>query len=233
MVSGLMRREGSLHEALVSSTRVHEAEGHADVAAGEAPTASDTRWLEELLRRIPVEVGEVDADAQPAVGDDCHAGWHCAVLTTQGLCLLKLPDCVGDELSCAWRLAPCFLLAGAYVEARLRVVPEHLPRHIGQVGSFPGGSPRACPKGGARRAFLCEREGCPSSERRAYSASGGGPSPLEAFGEELLLLLAGVLGRRDVALVVRVFGRRSLVGMLEGADCVLLIAGNRDDAAAP
>ena len=40
--SGLMRREGGLHEALVSSARIHEAERHADVAAGEAPTASDT-----------------------------------------------------------------------------------------------------------------------------------------------------------------------------------------------
>ena len=54
-----------------------------------------------------------------------------------------------------------------------------------------------------------------------------------ALGEELLLLREGSLGRHDATLAVGVLGRCSAVGVLKGADCVLLIAGNRDDAAAP
>ena len=50
--------------------------------------------------------------------------------------------------------------------------------------------------------------------------------------KQLLLLLGDCLRRVDSAFVVWVLDRRSLVGALERAHRILLLAGDRDDAAA-
>ena len=50
---------------------------------------------------------------------------------------------------------------------------------------------------------------------------------------QVLLLLGDNLRRVDGAFVVWVFNRCSLVGMLKGAHCVLLLAGDRHDVVVP
>ena len=49
----------------------------------------------------------------------------------------------------------------------------------------------------------------------------------------MFLLLGDGLRRVDGAFVIWVFGHFSLVSAHQGAHCVLLLAGDRDDAAAP
>ena len=52
---------------------------------------------------------------------------------------------------------PYTFLRETCLEARLQVVPERLPRDLGEVGGPPGESPRALPEEGAGCAFLCDR----------------------------------------------------------------------------
>ena len=56
---------------------------------------------------------------------------------------------------------------------------------------------------------------------------------MRLLAEQLLLLLGDNLRRVDGAFVVWVLDRRNLVGALERAHYVLLLAGDRDDVAVP
>ena len=64
---GLLSFQNASHQAHVRSSRVRQAEGHANVAVRWTLATPYTRRPEALLRRDSIEPWVVDADAQPAI----------------------------------------------------------------------------------------------------------------------------------------------------------------------
>ena len=64
---GLLSRQNAPQMALVSSSRVRQAERHANVAVWWTLATSHARRPEALLRRGSVEPWDVDANAQPTI----------------------------------------------------------------------------------------------------------------------------------------------------------------------
>ena len=64
---GLLSRQNAPQMALVSSSRVRQAERHADVAVRRALTTSHVRRPEALLSCGSVEPWDVDAEVQPTI----------------------------------------------------------------------------------------------------------------------------------------------------------------------
>ena len=61
---GHLSFQNASHQALVGSSRVRQAEGHANVAVRWTLATSHARRPEALLRRGPVEPWDIDADTQ-------------------------------------------------------------------------------------------------------------------------------------------------------------------------
>jgi hypothetical protein len=169
LTSGLVSREDTSRVSLVPTSAVRQAEGHAYIAVWRALAPTRSGRPKELVRRGSVEPWDVDADPQPpALVGQGNCAWWCGVaFASHCPCLLKILDCVSDELLSARRLAPSTQLRETRDSARLQMVPERLSRDVGQVRGPPGGSPQAWTESGAGRAPLCERGRRPTRERRS------------------------------------------------------------------
>jgi len=167
MTPGLVSRQDASRVSLVLSSAVRQAERHANIAVRRALAPTRSGRPKELLRHGSVEPWDVDADAQPPALV-CHGSyaWWCGV-TLASHCprLLKILDCVGDELLSTRRLALSTRLTETRDVARFQMVPERLPRDVGQVRGPPGESPQAQPESCAGRVSLCERGMRPIHER--------------------------------------------------------------------
>ena len=161
----LLSLQDGPHEALVRGSHVRQAIRHVNVAMGRTLAASHLRGPEALLRRGSIEPWYVDADAQPAILAWMGSCARSAAVAAHGSCILQLLSVPRDEPLRVWPSLPHTFLRETRLEARLQVVPERLPRDLGKVGGSPRKSPRALPKEGTGRAFLCDRGWRPLNRR--------------------------------------------------------------------
>ena len=130
---GLLTRHDAPQVALEGSSHARQAERHANVAVRWTFAAPNTRRPEALLRCGSVEPWYVDADAQLTTLAWVGSSARWAAVAAYCSCFLKLLRCLGDELLSTGRSSPGVLLRETCREARLHVVPERLPRDVGQV----------------------------------------------------------------------------------------------------
>ena len=140
----------------MSSSRVRQAEGHANIVVRWTLATPHVQRPEALLRRDSIEPWVVDADAQPAILAWMGSYARQAAVYRHDSRLLQLLSNLGDELLRVGPSLPYAFLRETCHEARLPVVPERLPRDLGKVSGSPGESPRALPEEGVGRAFLCD-----------------------------------------------------------------------------
>ena len=130
---GLLSRQDALQVMLLGGSSVRQPERHANVAVRRTLAVSQTRRPEALLRCGSVEPWDVNADAQPTILAWMGSHARQAAIAAHGPCFLKLPSGLGDELLRVGLSTPCAFLREACCEARLQVVPERLPRDVGEV----------------------------------------------------------------------------------------------------
>ena len=132
LVSGLASQLSVPHAALECLSRARQAERHADVAVRQTLTSVNRRRPHELLRRGPVEPGDVDAEAKLlTLARAVSCATRQATIALQNPSFLNLLDCLADELLNVWCHTPAAFSWEACSEERLHMVPERYSHVIG------------------------------------------------------------------------------------------------------
>ena len=130
---GLLTYQDAPQIALEGGSHARQVEQHANVAVRRTLTPASTRRPEALLRCCPVEPWDVDADAQLTTLAWVGSSARWAAVAVCCSCFLKLLRYPGDELLSTGRSLPSVLLKEMCRETCLQVVPERLPRDVGEV----------------------------------------------------------------------------------------------------
>ena len=133
VVPGLLTRHDTPRVALEGSNHTRQAERHTSVAVRRTFAAPNTQRPQALLRCSSVEPWYVDADAQLTTLAWVGSNARWVAVAAYCSCFLKLLSGLDDELLSTGRTSPGALLRVTCCEAHLHVVPERLPRDVGNV----------------------------------------------------------------------------------------------------